>query len=303
MREHKNKGRGAVIVAIGLTSVPFKKGTVNGSGISKYVYFIQSNDILRWPRIAENIGDAESDDEYVAYDGDFEINPDAKWIRIYNTQGEGVVVSDSIGDKDSRLFLNKLSYRFPKLTGPALVLANSVVNGEGVFVAWHDGAYRVIGDKHYGCTVNPNVRTGAAAGDSKGFTFEASCPSHKSMPVYNGILPLEDGILYCDTDTFINYNDMNTNYTKEYDIEGGNTVRLDALSMQGRMHLEGEGDISVGVSVDGATYQEVDHEIAFENGVAIVPVTFIVGDKVTITATTLTKCIINWNDVIQEKRK
>ena len=191
-----------IIAVLALTNVPFKNGQANGSGIGKHVYFIPSDQIEAWPTITDNLDDAESESAYIGYTGSFTLKTGAKWIKIYNTQGEGVVTSEPTGEKDGRLFLNKLSYRFPKLTGPALVLANAVVNGEGVFVAWHDGAYHIIGDKHYGCTVNPNVTTGAAAGDSKGITFEASCPCHKIMPIYSGDIVLAEGTLNCATDEF-----------------------------------------------------------------------------------------------------
>ena len=282
-----------------MDDIKFSIGQANGSGIGKYVYFIPSDWIYRWPTITNNLLDAETEAQYVGYVGDFGLAENAYWIKIYNTPGEGVVTSNPIGEKDSKLFSNKLSYRFPKLTGPATVLANAVVNGDGVFIAWHDGAYRVIGHKHYSCKVNPNATSGNTAGSSKGITFEAECPDYKAMPIYRGLLRLQDGILNCETDTFINYDDMNTNKTENYSkqIEGGNTVRFEALGNKGRIHLEGSGAIVMEVSVDGVNYKTVDHSVEFDNGVAIAPVDFYLGDKVRISATTLTKVIINYNDL------
>lgn len=174
-----------------LKNVPFKSGQANGSGVGKYVFFIPADSLAAWPTITDNLEDAESESAYIGYTGDFTRKGDALWIKVYNTQGEGVVTSKPLGEKDSKMFTNELSYRFPKLTGPALVLANSVVNGDGVFVAWHDDAWRVIGDKHYSCDVNPDVTTGNSAGSSKGITFVASCPSHKIMPIYSGKIQYE----------------------------------------------------------------------------------------------------------------
>ena len=191
-----------ILMSLSLTNVPFGIGQVNGSGIGKYVYFVAADDIVSWPTITDNLADAESESAYIGYTGNFTLKTGAKWIRIYNTQGEGEVTSEATGEADSKLFTNKLTYRFPKLTGPAAVLANAVVNGDGVFIAWHDGAYRVIGDKHYRCDVNPNATTGNTAGSSKGITFEASCPNHKMMPIYSGTLELSDGTLDCSTDEF-----------------------------------------------------------------------------------------------------
>lgn len=295
----RQKNNMTIIAAVAIANANFTIGQANGSGIGKYVYFIPSDYIYGWPSISDNIVDAVTAAHYVGYEGDFVVASGAYWIRIYNTQGEGSVVAEPIGDRDCRMYSNRLTYRFPKLTDEAAVLSNAVVNGDGVFIAWHDGAYRVIGHKHYRCDVTPDVTSGDAAGSSKGITFEAECPDYKALPVYRGHLMLQDGILDCATDTFINYNDMNTNRSENYSkqIEGGNRVRFEALGNTGRIHLEGSGPIVMEVSVDGVTYEEVDHDIEFKNGVAIAPADFYIGDQVRISATTLTKVIINYNDI------
>lgn len=191
-----------MILALALSNVPFTIGQANGSGIGKYVYFIASDQITAWPTITDNLSDATEADEYIGYDGSFTLKSGAKWIRIYNTQGEGVLSAEATGERDSKMFVNKLSFRFPKLTPEAAVLSDAVVNGDGVFVAWHDGAYRIIGHSHYRCDVTPNVTSGDAAGSSKGVTFEAECPDYKALPIYKGNIVLADGTLNCDTDEF-----------------------------------------------------------------------------------------------------
>lgn len=191
-----------MILALALSNVPFTIGQANGSGIGKYVYFIASDQITAWPTITDNLTDATEADEYIGYDGSFTLKAGAKWIRIYNTQGEGVLSAEATGERDSKMYVNKLSFRFPKLTPEAAVLSDAVVNGDGVFVAWHDGAYRIIGHSHYRCDVTPNVTSGDAAGSSKGVTFEAECPDYKALPIYKGNIVLADGTLNCDTDEF-----------------------------------------------------------------------------------------------------
>ena len=191
-----------MVLALALSNVPFTIGQANGSGIGKYVYFIASDQITAWPTITDNLTDATEADEYIGYDGSFTLKSGAKWIRIYNTQGEGVLSAEATGERDSKMYVNKLSFRFPKLTPEAAVLSDAVVNGDGVFVAWHDGAYRIIGHSHYRCDVTPNVTSGDAAGSSKGVTFEAECPDYKALPIYKGNIVLADGTLNCDTDEF-----------------------------------------------------------------------------------------------------
>ena len=177
-----------IILALALSNVPFKIGQANGSGIGKYVYFIPSSDIAAWPTITDNLDDASADSGYIGYTGDFTLKEGALWIRIYNTQGEGTMTAEATGERDSKMFLNKLHYRFPKLTDASTKLADAVVNGDGVFVAWHDGYYRVIGHKHYRCDVTPSITSGDSAGSSKGVTLDAECPDYKALPIYSGII-------------------------------------------------------------------------------------------------------------------
>lgn len=192
----------AIALAIALADVPFTIGQVNGSGVGKYLYFIPSSDITQWPTITDNMADAASAGAYIGYTGSFTLATGAKWIKIYNTQGEGEMSADPTGETDCKMYVNKLKFRFPKLTDQALTLADAVVNGDGVFIAWHDGAYRVIGHPHYRTTVNPNANSGNSAGSSKGITFEAECPDNKILPAYVGNIVLDDGTLNCSTDTF-----------------------------------------------------------------------------------------------------
>lgn len=301
MKKTKTNRVSAIVAAVAIGNVDFRIGQANGSGIGKYVYFIPSDDILQWPAICNNIVDAETAANYVGYIDNFVIAPNAYWIRIYNTQGEGSMSAEPIGERDSRMFKNKLSFRFPKLTKKAAMLSNAVVNGDGIFIGWHDGAYRVVGHKHYRCDVTPNVTSGDAAGSSKGITFEAECPDYKALPVYRGTLLLEDGVLDCETDTFINYKDMSTNVTKTLTVEN-NKVVFNALSDKGRIQLEGSGPIVAEVSVDGINYTELEHDAAFENGYAVVPIYMVIGDFIRISATTLTSAIINYNNVAQAER-
>lgn len=199
-----------ICMAIALSNVPFTIGQANGSGIGKYVYFVAASDIEAWPTITDNIQDAASAAAYIGYTGNFTLKEGALFIRIYNTQGEGVLSAEATGERDSKMYLNKLSFRFPKLTQEAAVLSDAVVNGDGVFIAWHDGAYRVVGHSHYRCDVTPNVTSGDAAGSSKGVTFEAECPDYKALPIYAGKIQFapdegdEDHDYYeldCATDT------------------------------------------------------------------------------------------------------
>lgn len=88
-------------------------------------------------------------------------------------------------------------------------------------------------------------------------------------------------------------NNLVKNYTEQ--IEGGDTLRFEALGSEGRLHIEGTGDITLEVSVDGVTYISIEHDVTFVNGKAIAPIQLFIGDQVRLSATTLTKVILNYN--------
>ena len=78
-------------------------------------------------------------------------------------------------------------------------------------------------------------------------------------------------------------------------IRGGNTVCFEALGETGRMQLEGSGDITMEVSVDGINFTALEHGFAFDNGVAIMPFKLTIGDLVRISSNTLDSIIVNFN--------
>lgn len=193
---------GALIVCLTLSNIPYSIGKTNGSGIGKEIYFIPTSDITAWPTITDDLEDAANATAYVGYTGNFSVATGKSFIKAYNVQGEGSVTAEATGDRDSKMFVNKLKFRFPKMTEEAMIFANAVVNGDGVFIVWHDGHWRVIGNEHYRCDVTPQVASGDAAGSSKGITIEAECPDYKALPIYEGNIALPDGTLNLGTGVF-----------------------------------------------------------------------------------------------------
>lgn len=204
-----------------LADVPFTIGQVNGSGIGKKIYYIAAENVTAWPTIVDNLADATRAEEYIGYTGDFTLGRGAFWITIYNTQGEGSLDAEPLGERDSLMFKNKLMFRFPKLTPEVLVLINSIVNGDGYFVAWHDGHYRVIGHKHYRTEVSINVTSGNTAGSSKGATITVECPDYKALPIYRGKLVLANSTtLDCSLDEKRDFENGDRGFIEEDEGEG-----------------------------------------------------------------------------------
>ena len=281
-----------------MNDINFKLGSVNPCGISDAVFYIPKHYIRRWPTIEDDI-EALMQGHYAEYDGDFELQPGCWWSRIYNTQGKGKISWEYQGETDCKVVVNKGTLSYPKLTNEIRAFAKFASNGDFVFCIKHDSKYYIIGNRDYRATVTPNGDSGDTAGSTKGVTIDIECPDTTPLPTYKGVIVLADGILDCNTDTFQNFEDMNTNKKEDYSmkIEGGNSVRFEALGGEGRIHLEGSGPIKVEVSVDGVNYKEVEHDIEFSEGVAITPISFYIGDLVRISATTLTKVQINYNDL------
>lgn len=290
-----------------LTNIVFEQGSPNPSGVSSEVYFIPKAYVTGWPVIVDDIDKALIFDDYVELGddtvSDFTLAEGRRWSRLYNTQGKGKVTWDYQGESDCKVVVNKATLSYPKITNEIRSFAKNAANGDYVFVIRHDGKFYIIGSRDYRTTLTPNGDSGDSAGSAKGITIEIECPDTTPLPTYRGLLLLNDGILDCNTNQIINYNDMSTNLVKEYQIEDGNTVRCNALSDHGRVSLAGEGPIVLEVAVGSDPYHEMEHDVEFnENGLAQAPISVCIGDKIRISATTLTKVTINWNKVEMAER-
>lgn len=282
-----------------MDDIRFDIGSVNPSGISDEVYYIPKKYIKSWPAIEDDFEHFIELGHYVEYEGDFELQQGRWWNRLYSTQGKGKINWDFVGETDCKVVVNKATLSYPKLNEQSRAFSKFSANGDFVFIVKHDGNYHVIGKRDYRATLETNGGSGDTPGSAKGVTVEIECSDTTPLPTYTGKIVLSDGILDCNTDSFLKFEDMNTNKIENYTerIEGGNTVRFDALGKGGRIHLEGTGPIVMEVSVDGVTYEEVEHDVEFSEGVAIKPCSFYIGDKVRISATTLTMVEVNYNDL------
>lgn len=185
-----------------LADINFAIGSVNPSGIKDEVYYANKKDIVAWPAIADDFATADDIGDYTVLDGNFTMVSGKTFLRLYTTQGKGKITAESTGETDCKMFLNKASLSYPKLTNEARGFAKYAANGDFVFIVKHDGKYFVIGSPDYRATVSPNMDSGDAAGSAKGMTVEIECPDVTPLPVYEGTLPLSDGSLNCSTGAF-----------------------------------------------------------------------------------------------------
>ncbi len=204
--------------AVELSDINFAIGSVNPSGIKDEVYFIPKKDITAWPSISDDFQTAAGIEAYTVLNGSFTLASGKKWIRLYTTQGKGKITAESTGETDCKMFVNKTSLSYPKITDEARGFAKYAANGDFVFIVKHDGKYYVIGSPDYRATVSPNIDSGDAAGSAKGISIEIECPDVTPLPVYSGTLALSDGSLNCESGAFTP--GTSTTYTVTYNGNG-----------------------------------------------------------------------------------
>jgi len=187
---------------IALGNLDFNIGSINPSGIGVTIYRIAKADISTWPTIVNDLSGTGTLSTLSVYNGDFTLVTGAKWDKIYSTQGKGSASFEPTGEADCKMFLNKATLSYPKLTAELSAFAKVAVNGDFVYVVKHDGRYVVIGSKDYRVTTDISGATGDAAGSAKGATFSLEAPDITPLPGYVGDLVLAGGTLDCSTDTF-----------------------------------------------------------------------------------------------------
>ena len=216
--------------AVELSDINFAIGSVNPSGIKDEVYFIPKKDITAWPSISDDFQTAAGIEAYTVLNGSFTLASGKKWIRLYTTQGKGKITAESTGETDCKMFVNKASLSYPKITDEARGFAKYAANGDFVFIVKHDGKYYVIGSPDYRATVSPNIDSGDAAGSAKGISIEIECPDVTPLPVYEGDIVLSNGTLDCSDGSFTPSGSSNLTVTYDGNGNTGGTVPTDSSS-------------------------------------------------------------------------
>ncbi|MDR2127349.1 MAG: hypothetical protein LBP63_11050 [Prevotellaceae bacterium] len=177
------------------------EGKVNPSGIKSLVYYIPKSDILSFPTIKNE--DATTIAEAVNYTGNFVLKENKHFFSLYSTQGKGSGASETFGEKDCKMFNNKVILSFPDITDEARNMMKGFVNANILLVVpLPQNRFVVIGSTDYNVETNINATTGDAAGSAKGLTIEVTAPDVTPFPFYKGTLQLADGVLNCATGVF-----------------------------------------------------------------------------------------------------
>ncbi len=184
-------------------SLEWGDGKVNPSGIGRVFYQTKSK-VKTWPALPAS---PSTPGEFVSYQGDFELQEvEDFWFQLYSTQGKGHVDFDPIGEKDHKMFTNKLVAKYPDISDQAKAWAKTMLNSNAVLVVElpTDGVprYVLIGDQFWDTENTPSGKSGDAAGSEKGLFIEIEAPATTPLPTYKGALKLENGTLDCETGVF-----------------------------------------------------------------------------------------------------
>jgi hypothetical protein len=182
-------------------NILWPEGKVNPSGIKSIAYYIPKSDIVSFPGIKNE--DAATVSESVNYDGDFVLKADKHFFSIYSIQGKGSYTSEAMGEKDCKLFTNKVTLSYPDITDEGRNMMKGFVNANILLVIpLPQNRFVMLGSQDYDVDTAITGTTGDAAGSAKGLTIEVSAPDVTPFPLYKGDLKLEDRVLDCSTGVF-----------------------------------------------------------------------------------------------------
>lgn len=179
----------------------WKNGQVNAAGIKSKLFYMDKDDIAKFPTMKDAPTDVK---DAVSYDGNIEMKTDKFAIEIYTTQGNGSLSFEEAGEKDCAAFNNKGEFNFPDMNDEAVNYVNNSLNSNGIIIAAHYTAgggvvHVMLGHKEFDAEIKKSGTTGSKIGDSKGIKIEVTAPDFKVLPRYTGTIKLESGIYDCST--------------------------------------------------------------------------------------------------------
>ena len=182
-------------------NLDFNISGVNPSGIASTIYAVNKRDIASWPTLSDDItNDETTAAEAAKYAGNFTLKTGKKFIKIYSTQGKGKATFEQLGERDCKMFKNKLSLSYPDLTVEGLAFCKEACNGDTVYLVKSAGRWHVIGNPDYRTeTTSTSGDTGDEAGSAKGIKLEIECPDTTPLPIYEGTVVTDEGTVNLKT--------------------------------------------------------------------------------------------------------
>lgn len=179
-------------------SLAYCKGETLLPGVRTKVYAIAKSDIKTWPKLPNVGGDGVAADpkKLAAYDGDFTLAADKKWVEVDTLDNTGEVTWETQGDKPCRTFLCKFTLNHPRIDESAAAFQRQAIADDLVYlVQQRDGKFRVLGNEMFDTDTKPKGSSGkeaTSAGDM-GSQFEIEVTDVAPAPFYPGKIETADG--------------------------------------------------------------------------------------------------------------
>ena len=183
------------------SSLRFCSGQRVLPGIRTAIYYINKNDILKWPTLPQPTDTSVTLSALATYKGDFTLRADKKWSRIDLTTGKGNVEWETQGERPSCTFLNKLTASHPGTAEEAAGFCRLAQNADLVFlVQQRDGKFRVLGNEMFETVVKPKGSLGEGTSTNASTDIEIEATDICPAPFYTGkIITADDGTISGET--------------------------------------------------------------------------------------------------------
>ena len=186
-------------------SVRFCDGTTVMPGVRRKAYFISQDNIVRYPELPKLSDEEVQMGELATYVGDFTLAADAKFKVIDLDDSASNVVCESQGEKPSKSFLNKATFKHPGKGEVATGFARLANASNLLFIYQErDGAFRVIGNQMFSTNVKPTQESGAKETDASGTTLNIEVSDKCPAPFYKGIIKTDEGDIDASTGEIAN---------------------------------------------------------------------------------------------------
>ena len=181
-------------------SLRFCDGTTVMPGIRRKAYYISKDDIVQYPELPKLSDEAVSMGELATYKGNFVPAADKKFKVIDLDDSSSNVSADSQGDKPSKSFLNKATFKHLGKGEEATGFARLANSSNLLFIYQErDGAFRVIGNQMFSTNVKPTQESGAKETDASGTTLNIEVSDVCPAPFYKGIIKTDEGDIDAST--------------------------------------------------------------------------------------------------------
>ena len=181
-------------------SVRFCDGTTVMPGVRRKAYFISQDNIVKYPELPKLSDEEVQMGELATYVGDFTLAADAKFKVIDLDDSASNVTCESQGEKPSKSFLNKATFKHPGKGEVATGFARLANASNLLFIYQErDGAFRVIGNQMFSTNVKPTQESGAKETDASGTTLNIEVSDVAPAPFYKGVIKTDEGDIDAST--------------------------------------------------------------------------------------------------------